>query len=241
MSAESMATGQNEHHLRALRRRFRDWRGQRPFWAGLFTLLGGLPIAYFPYASFQLGHLTLSMATTAGAGSLIIGVLLVTLGLTMWFHHIVRVFAGVATILLALISIPVANLGGFVIGFVFALLGGALAVSWAPGKPLPQPAEPTAASTVRSAAVAEPVPASTEALLSLTKSPVTERTAPERTAPEPAGGETPLLKPTGAEAELAEAPGARSAGPAEPGQSGPLGGSTHDTTSEVNGGRNSAG
>ncbi|MEU5976130.1 DUF6114 domain-containing protein [Streptomyces sp. NPDC047315] len=144
MSADSMATGRNEHYTRTLWRRFRDWRGQRPFWAGLFTLIGGIPIAYFPYASLKLGHLTLSMSTTAGAGSLIIGVLLVTLGLTMWFHHIVRVFAGVAAILLALISIPVANLGGFVIGFVFALLGGALSVSWVPGKPIVHEAEPVA-------------------------------------------------------------------------------------------------
>ncbi|MCI4043880.1 DUF6114 domain-containing protein [Streptomyces sp. TRM75563] len=133
MSPES--TGQNEHYLHVARRRFRAWRGDRPFWAGLFTILGGAPIAYFPYADLHLGNMTLTMSTTAGAGSLIIGVLLITLGLTMWFHHIVRVFAGVAAILLALISIPVANIGGFVIGFVFALIGGALSVSWAPGEP----------------------------------------------------------------------------------------------------------
>ncbi len=38
------------------RLRFRAWRGGRPFWAGLFILLGGFPIAYFPYANLQLGH-----------------------------------------------------------------------------------------------------------------------------------------------------------------------------------------
>ncbi|MFE0144170.1 DUF6114 domain-containing protein [[Kitasatospora] papulosa] len=130
MSPES--TGQNEHYLTVYRRGFRTWRGNRPFWAGLFTILGGLPIAYFPYANMHLGNMTIAMSTTAGAGSLIIGVLLVTLGLTMWFHHIVRVFAGVAAILLALISIPVANIGGFIVGFLFSLLGGALSISWAP-------------------------------------------------------------------------------------------------------------
>ncbi|MYR96989.1 MULTISPECIES: DUF6114 domain-containing protein [unclassified Streptomyces] len=133
MSPES--TGQNEHHIRVLRRGFRAWRGNRPFWAGLFTLAGGVPIAYFPYANMHLGNVTLAMSTTAGAGSLIIGVLLITLGLTMWFHSIVRVFAGVAAILLALISIPVANIGGFVVGFLLALIGGALSISWAPGEP----------------------------------------------------------------------------------------------------------
>lgn len=135
MSAEtSAAQGRDEHFLRVFRRSFRTWRGQRPFWAGLFTMLGGLPIAYLPYADLRLGNITLAMATTAGAGSLIIGVLLVTLGLTMWFQAPVRVFSGIAAIVLALISIPVANIGGFLIGFLCALLGGALAISWAPGK-----------------------------------------------------------------------------------------------------------
>jgi hypothetical protein len=133
MSPESQ--GQNEHQLSVTRRAFRTWRGNRPFWAGLFTMLGGVPIAYFPYANMHLGNMTLAMSTTAGAGSLIIGVLLITLGLTMWFHSIVRVFAGVASILLALISIPVANIGGFLIGFLLALIGGALSVSWVPGDP----------------------------------------------------------------------------------------------------------
>ncbi|WP_043682974.1 DUF6114 domain-containing protein [Streptomyces xylophagus] len=120
------------------RLQFRAWRGTRPFWAGLFVMLGGLPIAYFPYAHLQVGHLTLAMATTAGAGSLIIGVLLVVLGFSLWFQKHVRTFAGVAAILLALVSIPVSNLGGFLIGFLLAMVGGALAVSWAPGAP-PEP------------------------------------------------------------------------------------------------------
>ncbi|WP_369190250.1 DUF6114 domain-containing protein [Streptomyces sp. R08] len=120
------------------RLQFRAWRGTRPFWAGLFVMLGGLPIAYFPYAHLQIGHLTLAMATTAGAGSLIIGVLLVVLGFSLWFQKHVRTFAGVAAILLALVSIPVSNLGGFLIGFLLAMVGGALAVSWAPGPP-PEP------------------------------------------------------------------------------------------------------
>ena len=135
MSAETpAASGQFTHR----RLQFRAWRGTRPFWAGLFVMLGGLPIAYFPYAHLQVGHLTLAMATTAGAGSLIIGVLLVVLGFSLWFQKHVRTFAGVAAILLALVSIPVSNLGGFLIGFLLAMVGGALAVSWAPGAP-PEP------------------------------------------------------------------------------------------------------
>lgn len=162
MSAETPAApGRDEHYISVIKRNFRAWRGGRPFWAGLFVLLGGIPIAYFPYAHLQIGHLTLAMATTAGAGSLIIGVLLVVLGISLWFQKHVRVFAGVAAILLALVSIPVSNLGGFLVGFLLALVGGAMAVAWAPGAP-PAP-EHAHASTgfgdVPQGAVVDPAPA----------------------------------------------------------------------------------
>lgn len=136
MSAETPV--QSAGTFTRLRLRFRHWRGTRPFWAGLITLLGGVPIAYFPYATLKLGTMSLTMATTAGAGSLIIGVLLWTLGLTMWFQAATRVFAGVAAIVLALVSLVVSNIGGFIVGFLLALIGGALAVSWVPGKDRPE-------------------------------------------------------------------------------------------------------
>ncbi|WP_217554474.1 DUF6114 domain-containing protein [Streptomyces sp. GbtcB6] len=122
------------------RLQFRSWRGTRPFWAGLYILLAGFPIMYFPYAHLQIGNLTVAMATTAGAGSLIIGVLLVVLGISLWYQKHIRTFAGIAAILLALVSLPVSNFGGFVMGFLLALVGGAMAVAWSPGAPpKPQP------------------------------------------------------------------------------------------------------
>ncbi|MFD3548810.1 DUF6114 domain-containing protein [Streptomyces sp. NPDC058655] len=136
MNAEAPVRSEGDHWLTVVRHRFRDWRGNRPFWAGLLIVFGGFPIAYFPYADLRLGNVTLAMATTAGAGSLIIGVLLMTLGVTLWFQQNMRVFAGVASILLALVSLPVSNLGGFFIGFLFSLLGGALALAWVPGQPV---------------------------------------------------------------------------------------------------------
>ncbi|WP_405535388.1 DUF6114 domain-containing protein [Streptomyces sp. NBC_00075] len=147
MNAESPA--QDEHYLRVFKRKFRDWRGARPFWAGLLVLLGGVPIMYFPYYSLQIGHLTMAMSTTAGAGSLIIGVLLVVLGISLWFQKHVRTFAGTAAILLALVSLPVSNFGGFLIGFLLAMVGGALAIAWAPGVPESKygdPAKPESAA-----------------------------------------------------------------------------------------------
>ncbi|GAA3083422.1 hypothetical protein GCM10020254_29780 [Streptomyces goshikiensis] len=115
------------------------------------------PIAYYPYADLRLGNVTLAMATTAGSGSLIIGVLLAVLGVALWFQQAIRVFAGVASILLALVSLPVSNLGGFFVGFAFSMVGGALALSWVPGKPA-DPAEATAMA-----------PAATEPVVGMSK------------------------------------------------------------------------
>ncbi|MFF2142709.1 DUF6114 domain-containing protein [Kitasatospora sp. NPDC058190] len=117
-------------------RHFREFRRTRPFWGGLLAMIAGVPILYFPYAHLTFGGLTIAMSTTAGAGSLIIGVLMIILGATAWFQPAVRVFGGIATILLTLVSIPVSNLAGFGLALLPGLIGGGLMVSWAP---LPEP------------------------------------------------------------------------------------------------------
>ncbi|MEU9456444.1 DUF6114 domain-containing protein [Streptomyces sp. NPDC048277] len=139
-------------HARA---RFRTWRGERPFWAGLFTMTAGLPILYWPYAHLDLGGLPLALSTTSGAGSLVIGVLLVVLGLSLWYRPHQRVFAGIATLLLALVSFPVANLGGLFLGVLTGLTGGALACSWMPPPP-PPPAEPPTAEAIHTSTATPP-------------------------------------------------------------------------------------
>ncbi|MFD8782673.1 DUF6114 domain-containing protein [Kitasatospora sp. NPDC059599] len=126
----------HQNPINWLWRHFRVFRRTRPFWGGLLAMIAGVPILYFPYAHLSLGGVTIAMSTTAGAGSMIIGVLLMILGLTGWFQPAVRVFAGIATILLTLVSIPVSNLAGFGLALLPGLIGGGLMVSWAP---LPEP------------------------------------------------------------------------------------------------------
>ncbi|WP_225099569.1 DUF6114 domain-containing protein [Streptomyces sp. CoH27] len=158
MSAETPAAAPGQFTRRRLQ--FRAWRGTRPFWAGLFVVFGGFLILYFPYAHLHLGHLTMTMGTPGGSSSLIIGVLLIVLGITLWFQQHVRVFAGVASILLALVSIPMSNIGGFIVGFLFSMIGGAMAIAWAPGKQQePQPPAEAASSeggAPQAAALREP-------------------------------------------------------------------------------------
>ncbi|MFF3114324.1 DUF6114 domain-containing protein [Kitasatospora sp. NPDC057904] len=132
-------------------RHFRAFRRTRPFWGGLLAMIAGVPILYFPYAHLALGSVTIAMSTTAGAGSLLIGILMIILGITGWFQPAVRVFAGIATILLTLVSIPMSNLAGFGMALLPGLIGGGLLVSWAP---LPEP-EAAAENAVAENAVAE--------------------------------------------------------------------------------------
>ncbi|WP_344345206.1 DUF6114 domain-containing protein, partial [Kitasatospora putterlickiae] len=126
---------ERENPFRWVRRVFRDFRRSRPFYGGLLAVLAGIPIMYFPYANLSFSGMTLAMATTGGAGALIIGVLLIVLGLTAWFQPLVRVFAGIATTLLTLVAIPVSNLGGFGLGVLPGLIGGGLMIAWAPLPP----------------------------------------------------------------------------------------------------------
>ncbi|GGR99637.1 MULTISPECIES: DUF6114 domain-containing protein [Streptomyces] len=143
MSAETSAAVPGQFTRRRLQ--FRAWRGTRPFWAGLFVMLGGFLILYFPYAHVQLGNLSMTVGTPGGSSSLIIGGLLIALGIILWFQQHIRVFGGVAAILLALVSIPLSNIGGFIVGFLCALTGGAMAIAWSPGAPAqPQPTDGTA-------------------------------------------------------------------------------------------------
>ncbi|MGK4584636.1 DUF6114 domain-containing protein [Kitasatospora sp. HPMI-4] len=115
-----------------VRRRFRIWRGTRPFWAGALTISASAPIIYFPYTHLSLGGLPLALSTTAGAGALLIGILLIVLGVTLWLQQQSRVFAGAAAIVLSLVSVPVANFGGFLLGMLPGLVGGSLACAWSP-------------------------------------------------------------------------------------------------------------
>ncbi|MFF7188244.1 DUF6114 domain-containing protein [Streptomyces sp. NPDC008222] len=121
---------------------FSEWRGERPFWAGLFTLVAGLPIMYFPYTHLNLQGVALALSTTSGAASLIIGVLLVVLGVSLWFQQHVRVFAGIATLLLSLVSFPLANFGGLFAGLSCGLIGGSLACAWIPPEGTAEPLSP---------------------------------------------------------------------------------------------------
>ncbi|WP_330289761.1 DUF6114 domain-containing protein [Streptomyces sp. NBC_00576] len=115
-----------------VRRDFRYWRRTRPFWAGLLVILAAAPIIYFPYFNLSLGALSVAMSTTAGAGSLVIGLTLIVLGGLLWFQPVIRFFAGCVAVFLGVLALPISNFGGFFVGTLCAATGGLLALAWGP-------------------------------------------------------------------------------------------------------------
>jgi hypothetical protein len=216
-----------------IREVFRDWRRRRPFWGGLLAILAGLPILYFPYARLSFGGLSFAMSTTGGAGSLIIGILLMVLGVSAWLQPTSRVFAGVATILLTLVSIPVSNLAGFGMGLVPGLIGGGLMAAWAPleeaAVTAPKDAESSGDVDRPKAVPAEPVPAEAQSAEKLSAAPQLAETVPaeEMAAEDVHAGEVSAAEVSGEPASSAvQLPAQRSEpadGGAEHGGSGAAG------------------
>jgi hypothetical protein len=116
-------------------RRFRRWRRTRPFWGGLFTALAGLEI--FSTTQMSLGGLTFHMGPT-GFLSWLIPTILVACGMLMWFTPQQRMFYAIVGAVTAVFSLIGVNLGGFFIGLLLGMVGGALGFAWVPDRSLPK-------------------------------------------------------------------------------------------------------
>ncbi|MEU7936557.1 DUF6114 domain-containing protein [Microbispora bryophytorum] len=107
------------------------WRRSRPFWGGLLVLAAGLELLSIPFATQALPLVIQS--GTVGA-TYLIALVLIILGLMIWLQPGQRAFLGVVAVLVSIASFVYANLGGFLIGMLLGLVGGALAVAWAPAE-----------------------------------------------------------------------------------------------------------
>lgn len=113
--------------------RFRDWRRTRPFWGGLLLIVAGIELLVAPAAQSLVLPIDLIIyAGVAGVSGALIALLLITLGVLSWFQPAQHVFFGIVGILLALVSFLTSNFGGFVIGMLLGIVGGALVFAWAP-------------------------------------------------------------------------------------------------------------
>ncbi|WP_025273854.1 DUF6114 domain-containing protein [Haloglycomyces albus] len=116
--------------LRRAWRSWRRWRRTRPFWGGLIALLGALEL-YLVLG----GMISISFIRGIGElGTLVICVTVLCMVLVSWFQNQMRTVTGILIVIAGLASMPVANLGGFVIGMLLIVIGGGLIFAWTPPK-----------------------------------------------------------------------------------------------------------
>ncbi|PPA61671.1 DUF6114 domain-containing protein [Micromonospora chalcea] len=144
-----MSPGQ--HTAAGVRARWRRWRRARPFTAGLLIALGGAEMLVTLFAPLGV----LLHVGPQGLAAYLVPAILVICGVLLITTPQQRVFYAVVSLVLGLVSWLTSNLGGFLVGMLLALVGGALAFAWTPVKQRPARAEATPAAGT---AVAGPAP-----------------------------------------------------------------------------------
>ncbi|MDI6099554.1 DUF6114 domain-containing protein [Actinoplanes sp. NEAU-A12] len=134
-------TGVPEPSARA--RRWRRWRHSRPFWGGLLVLLGGIEILMTVWAPLGV-VLHVGMQSFIGY---MVPVVIILCALLLWFNPEQRIFYSLISIVCALTSWLTSNMGGFVIGLLLTLTGGALAFAWTAEAPAANDDEVSAAAS----------------------------------------------------------------------------------------------
>jgi hypothetical protein len=114
--------------------KFRRWRRHRPFWGGLFLILSAVEL--FFSANMSLGGIEVHIGPQ-GFLSYLLPVIIIICGLLSWFTPQQRLFYGIVALLSALYSFIGLNLGGFFVGMLLGILGGALVIAWGPPRNRP--------------------------------------------------------------------------------------------------------
>lgn len=161
---ESLQSGQLSALLKTRLTRARVWfrgfRRSRPFWGGLWMLIGGWLILRLSMVEF---HIMFSAGLT-GFGGWLAGGGLIVCGVAAWISPSQRFFAGLIGLLLAIVSFVISNLGGLFIGMVFGIIGSAMTLSWGPTKTRRSKSAPKTEDDAASAVTDEP-----KAVVDLTK------------------------------------------------------------------------
>ena len=118
---------------------FRRWRRTRPFWGGFLVLLAGIELLLIPLSGIFI-HGAVKLVVYIGIGGVfgvLLGALLIACGLLLWLNPAHRTFYAIAGVLLAVLSFIASNLGGFFIGMLLGIIGGAMGFGWTPSADQP--------------------------------------------------------------------------------------------------------
>lgn len=110
-------------------RAINGWRRSRPFWGCLILALGGWSVMKpMVGASFQMVvHMGMR-----GASPYILGGGMIVAALVALFLPAQRHFPAIMALAFSVLSLPFANLGGWIIGMVLGIIGAGLVFAWTP-------------------------------------------------------------------------------------------------------------
>ena len=112
--------------LAAARHTFRIWRRTRPFWGGLVVIVGAGEMLVSEQAPLRIvTHIGIQ-----GLAGYLIPTFMLLCGALLWLNPVDRIIYSLLALFLALGSWITSNLGGFFIGMVVGVVGGALAFAW---------------------------------------------------------------------------------------------------------------
>ena len=110
--------------------RFKDWRSERPFIPGLLMICAGVVILVPAYLSLKILDLLVVISTISGVSTLTLGACLIMFGIGTWVKPATAPYLGVLSIIFGVVALPASNFGGFFIGTLLAIVGGATALGW---------------------------------------------------------------------------------------------------------------
>ncbi|MER5709829.1 DUF6114 domain-containing protein [Streptomyces sp. NPDC002122] len=105
---------------------FRAFRRTRPFWGGVWLIAGGWTVLKFSLSSLQL----IVSTGFGGVAGYLVGGGMILCGLIPIALPGQRYTFGIIGAVLAVVSLVVSNLGGFLLGMTLGILGGSMTVGW---------------------------------------------------------------------------------------------------------------
>jgi Family of unknown function (DUF6114) len=113
----------------AARQAGRGWRRSRPFWGAVVILAAGGETAAVRFT------LPLRAAWTILPAGLLIAGGMIACGVLLLFDPAQRSLYAVGAVLLSITALETSHLGGYLVGTLLGLAGGAMAFAWVPGLP----------------------------------------------------------------------------------------------------------
>ena len=106
---------------------------ERPWLAIILLFLAGVVVLATFLLQDSFARLGIALTSSTAPGALLTGIGMIGCAASMYAQPNTRVLAGWMGGSLALVALPAANFGGFVVGTVLGVLGAAAALSWSEG------------------------------------------------------------------------------------------------------------